>query len=59
MNGDVLHEKKKERASLLPVKTRKPLTFLELKGDLGNNLVPSPGFTSKETGVLKSAMIDP
>lgn len=43
----------------MPVETRKPLMFLELKGDLGNNLVSSPGFTGKETGVLKSAMIDP
>lgn len=53
---DVLPEKKRV---IIPVKTSQSLIFLELKGDFGNNLVPSSGFRSKETGVLKGMIIYP
>lgn len=57
-NIDAFPKKKKKKLSIA-CQTSKSLTFLELKRDHGNYLIPSSGFTSKDTRILKGVIIYP
>lgn len=50
---------KKRKRVIIACQNQQIVAFLELKGDLGNNLVPSPGFTPKENGTPKAVLIYP